>query len=198
MTLGSRTECCKEFWRVLLMLYDTQDYRLFRFVYHLIFYKKKCFWHESISVLIWEGSKTLVHLGLLKWKSISLYVPGIRVCQWQTISKFAVNQTKLADTSSEDQMSVPYKNTFLPLMPSLEGKWNAQMTIPEISKNSLPDATELWSKLLTFLPIRTIHLGEVSKLGWFTGCQIHSVGTFLLFPVPAVSVNLQHSDIIPT
>jgi hypothetical protein len=96
-------------------------------------------------------------------------------------------------------MSVPYKNnTFLPLMPSMEGKLNAQMTIPQISKNSLPDVTDLRSKSLTFLPIRAIHVGEISKLGWLIGHQTHSVGQFLVFPVPAVSVNLQHSGIIPT
>jgi hypothetical protein len=83
-------------------------------------------------------------------------------------------------------------------MPSMEGKWNAQMTIPEISKNSLPDATDLRSTLVTFLPIRAIHVGEISKPGCLIGCQIHSVGQFLLFPVSAVSVNLQYCAIIPT
>jgi hypothetical protein len=42
------------------------------------------------------------------------------------------------------EISVPYEdNTFLSLMPSVEGNLNAQMTIPEISKNRLSDVTEL-------------------------------------------------------
>jgi hypothetical protein len=80
----------------------------------------------------------------------------------------------------------------------MEGKGNTHITLSEICKNSIADVTDLCSKLLNFLPIKAIHVGEISQLGWLIGCQVHSVGQFFIFSAPAVSVNLQHPAIIPT
>lgn len=54
--------------------------------------------------------------------SIPLYVPGIGVCQWQTRRKFAVDQTKPTDTSSEDQNFCPIQEQYLPATNALRGR----------------------------------------------------------------------------
>lgn len=68
-----------------------------------------------------EDTCSFMSVKMKELLSISLYVPGIRVCQWQTISKFAVDQTKPTDTSSEDRNFRPIRGQYLPVTNALCG-----------------------------------------------------------------------------